>query len=313
MMNFNTFNLVPVDPGFADANSDFSNADYVIFGVPFDATASHLSGAHRGPSGIREESYNFETYLMDLDVELEYLNICDLGDIGFENIESNQADILESVRALTEYIMDKEKLPIIIGGEHSISESSIDAFMLKYGRLGGLAVIIDAHLDFRDEYMRNPHSHACVTRRIVDRWGIDSVCLIGVRSGCRREVQKAREMGLRYFSSMDVRRNGIVEVLESLDTDISIRDRPLYLSIDIDGIDPSQAPGTGTPEPWGLNSWDIRRMMDELKGQIVVMDVMEVSPKVEKYITPGLAGKLIRRLIGLKETKVQHPGWLDKI
>ena len=70
-MNHNAFNLVPVDPGFADANSDFSTADYAIFGVPFDATASHLSGAYMGPAGIREESYNFETYLMDLDVELK--------------------------------------------------------------------------------------------------------------------------------------------------------------------------------------------------------------------------------------------------
>jgi agmatinase len=313
MMDYSAFNLVEVDPGFADANSDFASSDYVIFGVPFDATASHLSGAHKGPEGIRQESYNFETFLLDLEVELEYLKICDLGDINFENIESNQADILESVRILTKYILNQGKFPIIIGGEHSISEGGADAFMEKYGRLGGLVLIVDAHLDFREEYMGNPRSHACVTRRIVDRWGIDSVCLLGVRSGCRREIRNARDMGLRYFTSMDVRRRGVVEVLESWDTDISIRDRPIYLSIDIDGIDPSNAPGTGTPEPWGLDSWDMRRLLDELKGQVVALDVMEVSPEVEKYVTPGLAGKIIRRLIGLKETKVQHLGWLDKI
>jgi len=312
-MDPNAFNLVSVEPRFADANSEFSAADYVIFGVPFDSTASHMSGAYKGPQGIRAESYNFETYLLDLDVELEDLNICDLGDIGLENTETNQADILESVRLLTELTLEEGKFPIIMGGEHSISEGGVDAFMEKYGKLGGLALIVDAHLDFRDEYMGNTHSHACVTRRIVDRWGVDSVCLLGVRSGCRREVKKAKEMGLRYFTSMDVKRRGIVEVLESWDTDISIRDRPIYLSVDIDGIDQSNAPGTGTPEPWGLNTWDIRRLLDELRGQIVAMDIMEVSPVVEKFVPPGLAGKIIRRLIGLKETRVQHLGWLDKI
>ncbi|MBN1391146.1 MAG: agmatinase, partial [Candidatus Thermoplasmatota archaeon] len=312
-MRSNEVDLRVVEPPFADAGSDFDSSRYVIFGVPYDATVAHRKGASGAPAIIREETYNFETYLMDLEVELEEIPICDIGDVVVNNIDVEQEKMLRDVHKISSFLLEEEKIPILMGGEHSITEASVNAFMEMYQKKGGIAVILDAHLDFRNEYLDNPHSHACVTRRLVERWGADSIFLIGVRSGCAEEVDEAKRMGLRYVTSRQVQALNITDIIDDWDSGFSIRDRPIYLSIDIDGIDPAYAPGTGTPEPWGMTSWDVLRIMEELYQNVRAMDVMEISPEIERYATPALAGKLIRQMIGLKEMKLKDPTWLEKV
>jgi agmatinase len=292
--------LVEVDPPFADSLSDFESAGFVIFGVPFDATVTHGSGASKAPDVIRRETYNFETYLMDLDIDLEDVPMCDIGNVVVTNTEEGQLKMLEDVESLTEFLLEEGKVPLIIGGEHSISEASINGFMDKYHKKGGIAIMIDAHLDFREEYMDNPHSHACVTRRLTEKWGSDSIFVIGVRSGSKEEVKDANGMELRYVTSNQVRRQGITQIIDDWDSGYSIRERPIYLSIDIDGLDPAYAPGTGTPEPWGITSIELLSIMKELFRSILAMDVVEVTPEIEGHVTPGLAGKIIRQMIGMK-------------
>jgi arginase/agmatinase len=238
---------------------------------------------------------------MDLGIDLEDVPICDIGNVVVNNTETGQIKMLEDVQSLTEFLLDEGKTPLIMGGEHSITEASVNGFMDIFHKKGGIAILIDAHLDFRDEYMENPHSHACVTRRLVEKWGSDSIFVIGVRSGCSEEVEDAIRLDLRFVTSNQVRRQGITEILDDWDTGFSIRERPIYLSIDIDGLDPSYAPGTGTPEPWGITSLDLRRIIEELHRNVLALDIMEVSPGIEGHITPGLAGKIIRQMIGLKE------------
>jgi len=312
-MRSNGVDLKEVDPLFADAHSDFKSAAYAIFGVPFDATVSHRSGAAEAPYYIRTETYNFETYLMDLDVELENISITDIGDLVVDNSVEGQAKMLTDVHNLISLLLNEGKIPLMMGGEHSVTEASVNAFMEQFQKKGGMAVILDAHLDFRDEYLGNPHSHACVTRRLMDKWGDDSLFLIGVRSGCSEEVADAENMGLRYVTSRQVQTQTISDIIDDWDSGYSIRDRPIYLSIDIDALDPAYAPGTGTPEPWGITSWDVLRIMEELHRNILAIDVMEVSPQVEKFTTPALAGKLLRQMIGLKEMDISNPTWLEKV
>lgn len=302
-----------VDPAFADAGSELDISRYAIFGAPFDATVSHRSGASKAPDAIRLETYNFETFLMDLDVELQDVDISDLGDIVLSNDEKDQENVISNIAALTGSLLDEEKIPIMMGGEHSVSEGAVDAFMTRYSRQGGMVVILDAHLDFRDEYMGNPHSHACTARRIAEKWGTDSLCMIGVRSASREEMRDAEDMGLRYATARKVRSQGILDILDQWDSGFSIKDRPIYLSIDIDGLDPSYAPGTGTPEPWGLTSFHLQSLLEGLYKNIFAMDVVEVSPEIEPFITPGLAGKTIRQFIGLMEMKIKNPTWLEKV
>lgn len=292
--------LTEVDPVFADSHSDFESSDFVIFGVPFDATVTHRSGASKAPDAIRVETYNFETYLMDIDVDLEDIPMCDIGNIVTTNTEEGQVKMLEDVESLTEFLLEEGKIPLIMGGEHSITEASVNGFMDVFHKKGGIAIIVDAHLDFREEYMDNPHSHACVTRRLMEKWGDDSIFVIGIRSGSMEEVRDASRLGLRYVTSGQVRRQGITEIIDDWDSGFSIRERPIYLSIDIDGLDPSHAPGTGTPEPWGISSIDLLTIIEELYRNVLAMDVVEVTPEIEGHITPGLAGKIIRQMIGLK-------------
>ncbi len=298
---------------FADCNSDLRSSKYVVFGVPYDATASHRPGASGGPRAIREETYNFETFLMDLDVELDDLALIDIGDIVLNNTEDGQQKMIADTRAVTSFILKEGKFPLMMGGEHSVTEGAVDAFMEMYHNKGGIVVIVDAHLDFRNEYLGNPHSHACIVRRILERWGPDSVVLMGARSGCKSEVLAAEKLELNYVTTKQVHQEGVHTVVEAWDGALSLKDRPIYLSIDIDGLDPSYAPGTGTPEPWGLSSGEVLLLLEELRSNILAMDVVEVSPNIERYITPGLAGKLMRQMIGLKEMIVQNPTWLEKI
>ncbi len=311
-MSQNGLDLREPEPRFADCNSGFSEADYVLYGIPFDATVSHEGGASKAPAFIRKESFNFETYLMDLDVELEDAKMADIGDLELINTLEGQSAIIEDSKKLASFILDQGKLPIMIGGEHSVSEGPMNAFMEMFHRKGGLIVVLDAHLDFRQQYLDNPHSHASVTRRLFDIWGPKSICVIGARSGCREEVKEARSLGLRFVTSRQVLDQGIHEVIEAWDSSFSLKDRPLYLSIDMDAIDPSFAPGTGTPEPWGLSTSVIQHILGELYTNVRSFDLVEVSPDCEPFITPSLAGKMIRQFIGLKEKRRVSPDWLFK-
>jgi agmatinase len=311
-MSQNGLGLKEPDPRFAECNSGFTDAYYIFYGIPFDATVSHKGGASKAPNTMRKESYNFETYLLDLGVELEEAKMADIGDLEIENSLEGQSSMIENSEKLAAFILENGKLPLMMGGEHSVSEGPMNAFMEAQHKKGGLIVVLDAHLDFRQQYLDNPHSHASITRRLFERWGPKSICIIGARSGCREEVEEARDLGLRFVTSRQVQEQGIHEVLETWDTAFSIRDRPIYLSIDMDVIDPSFAPGTGTPEPWGLSTMVIQHILGELYSNVQSIDLVEVSPDCESFITPSLAAKLLRQFVGLKEKRRISPDWLFK-
>ena len=145
-------------PFFADAESSFAEGHFVIFGVPFDGTCSHRKGTSQAPKSIREESYNFETYLFEHDVDLEDVPFHDLGDILCANLD----EMLGGVGSTVERILEAGKFPVIIGGEHSLTPPAVR----KFHDVG--VVILDAHLDFRDHYLDEPNSHACAARRVFD-------------------------------------------------------------------------------------------------------------------------------------------------
>jgi agmatinase len=307
MMVRPSYRLTKPDPVFADCNAKLEDAAYVFFGVPYDASVSHLSGASGAPPRIRKESYNFETFLMDISVELDEVPMHDMGDLVLKNDLEGQKAVQEHVSEIFGSILEHGRFPLMMGGEHSVSIASADAFMERFGSKGGMVVVIDAHLDFREQYLDNPLSHACFSRRVFEKWGKDSVAIFGARSGCREEYEAAREKELTFFTSRFIHDRGIHEAINALDESKAIKGRPIYLSIDIDGIDPAYAPGTGTPEPWGLTPWDVLQIMQELRTGIKAMDVNEISPSVEEFITPGLGAKLLRQMVGLKEMKDPNP------
>ena len=281
---------------FADTVINYSGYEkFAIFGAPFDKTYSFKPGAIRGPGAIRDSSYNFETFMFQHGTDMTDIPVWDAGDIDEHNIPENA---VEDVYFLSSDILNKNIIPIMMGGEHSLSFGMVKALKEKYDDFK--LIIIDAHLDFRDEYLGMKNSHACFCRRASEIIGTENILTVGVRSICKEEFDEAISSNLKFISSFEI-----------LDNEKSITDikefaahSPVYLSIDIDGIDPAYAPGTGTPEPFGLTSLFVKNLIDVLDTNIVAMDIMEVAPSGYDDITPFLAARLIREFISVKWKRI---------
>ena len=272
---------------FADAEASFNDAKFVFYGYPFDGTACFRKGTSKAPDEIRKHSYNFETYLMELGIDL-----CDVSanDWGNLKITKNQDKNEKSLTELVSKIVGVSKFPIGIGGEHSLTPAAVQAVHSKYPNLS--VVILDAHLDFRHEYEGNSKSHATVTRRVSEIVGLDKVRSIGIRSVSQSEISEARAVGLKFLES------GWIELREYLADVIDELDGPVYLSLDMDAIDPAFAPGVGTPEPFGMTPYEVLQTINFFADRIVGFDCVEVCPKYDNGNTSALAARIIRHLVG---------------
>ncbi len=272
---------------FADADASLDDAEIVLYGVPFDRTASFRSGARLGPNAIREASWNFENYMMDHGFPLTDIKVCDLG-----NTEAfgPTKDMVDGVRQRSADIVRKGKIPIVLGGEHSIAPASVMGFEKDIGVLG-----IDAHLDFRDQYLNDKFSHACSARRISDHVGVDDVVYMGVRSFSKEESEDIERLGLTYVSAFDIHESGIDRALDRALK--AVGEEKIYLTIDIDGIDPAYAPAVGNPEPFGITPLQVKSLIDRLGPRLVGMDINEVSPGWDHGQTALLAARLVRETI----------------
>jgi len=270
---------------FADADAVFSYGKYVIIGVPLDISGTHRRGTDRAPESVRQESYNFETFLYDLGIDLADVPIHDMGDLPTSNVRLDVFDAIGKILAAG-------KIPIMMGGEHSITPYAVEAFS------DAAVLVFDAHLDYRNEYEGDEYNHACATRRIDEIISPEKVLPVGVRSICKEEFEDAREHGLEYITAEQVKNMGTKELMNFID---DIMPGNIYVSIDMDGIDPAFAPGVGTPEPFGLDPVVVRDVIRHLAPRIVGMDIVEVNPSFDNDNTAALAAKLIRDFIGAKE------------
>ncbi|HNT72817.1 MAG TPA: arginase family protein, partial [Methanothrix sp.] len=159
-------------------------------------------------------------------------------------------------------------------------------------------IVLGAHLDLRDEYGGTRYSHACASRRILELSGVSGYASIGIRSGDLKEYLYAEERGVSYHTSDEVRERGIEAVLEEALAEVGTDE--IYLSIDFDAIDPAFAPGVGTPEPFGLSSWDVRYVVDRVAPKAVGLDANEIAPQYDGGQTASLGAKLIREFIAAK-------------
>ncbi|MDD4163280.1 MAG: agmatinase [Methanothrix sp.] len=283
--------------GFADAEAELKDADYVVVGLPFDCTASFRTGSRDGPDAIRLASFNFESYDHYYDVDLATLTICDLGnmELGADPAYAD-ATIKEGFA-----LLPRTAIPIFLGGEHSITPPIVESLAQRsaQGTLGTLGVLVlDAHLDLREEYGCTRYSHACASRRILEKEGVKAYASIGIRSGCKEEFSFAKENEVPYFSALDVKEKGIDYVLDrALE---SLNCERLYLSIDLDVLDPAFAPAVGNPEPFGLTSWDVKRVIERTAPWAVGLDINELTPTYDHGETALLAARLAREFIAAK-------------
>ncbi len=274
---------------FADADSNYEESRFVILGVPFDRSSSFRQGSAEAPGQIREASYNFEEYQLEYDFNIKNARIYDAGNL--DGLKSTKEVVERTKEAVAAYIKD-EKFPILLGGEHTLTAGAVQAFE-------DIAMVsIDAHLDFRQEYLGDEYGHACVTRRASDILGIDNIAVIGVRSISNEEMKEdARPF---FISGLDVAEEGIEHAIRRLL--VHLKEERIYLTIDMDGIDPAYAPGVGTPEPFGLTPYDVKGIIDALAGRLVGMDVVEVCPPYDNGNTSALAARIVRMAIAAVST-----------
>lgn len=255
----------------------------VLIGVPFDATSTFRAGSRHGPAAIRWASQSIETYSPVVRCDLEDVSFADEGDLDVggmtpEAMVDSLAVRVESLPAAT--------LPVILGGEHTVTLGVVRALA---GRHRDLAVLqLDAHTDLRDEYEGRRVSHATVMRRILEIVAPGSVVAVGIRAGTREEFLLST--GLRYSARRLATSPELWTWLEG---------RPVYITIDIDVLDPADAPGTGNPEPEGVSALDLLAFVRRLGGlRVVGLDLVEVSPPYDPSGRTGvLAATILREAI----------------
>ncbi|MCQ6253736.1 agmatinase [Methanocaldococcus sp.] len=270
---------------FMMANSSFEESDGVIFSVPYDGTTSFKPGTREGGNAIRISSWGLETYSPILDRDLSELKYCDLKDL---DLYGNQEEIFNTVYSVSKEILKEGKKIIVFGGEHSITYPIVKAVKDVYKDI--IVIQFDAHCDLRDEYLGNKLSHACVMRRIYEL--TKNIFQFGIRSGDREEWEFAKKNNI--YLKMDLMNKDDLKYIIELN-------KLIYLTIDIDVLDPAYAPGTGTPEPCGFTTKELLNslyLLKKVKDKIVGFDIVEVSPIYDPAnITAITAAKIVRELM----------------
>ena len=282
--------------GFADARSDIEDADFVIFGLPFDSTTSFRSGSRDAPDAMRHASYNFETYDQRHDIDLADIPICDIGNMG---LGSDPACAWEAIKSGLS-TLPEEAITVAMGGEHSITPPIVEH--LASTTEGGLGVIVlDAHLDLREEYGCTVFSHACVSRRVLEMDGVSGFVSIGIRSGSKEEFRFAADNRISFFTCEDVSLSGIDGVLdEALAALEASGYERIYLSLDFDVIDPAYAPAVGNPEPFGLSPKDVAAVIDRLAPVVAGLDITEITPAYDHGQTAILGARMAREFMATR-------------
>jgi len=273
---------------FADAESSFNDADFVIFGVPYDKTSSFRLGASKAPKEIRQASWNFETYNIKTGNDLRDIRFHDYGDLDV--INDTPDNMVKKVNKFASELISKNKFPIALGGEHSITPGIVSAFPKDTA-----VVSLDAHMDFRQEYEDESNNHACAIRRIADHIDIKNIAVLGIRSAEKEEFEEAKKQNLFYIDSYNIKENGIKNAIEQ--TKKYLGNKKIYLTLDIDVIDPAYAPGTSTPEPFGISSFDVLECIKAFSLQLVGFDVVEVCPPYDTGETSLFVAKIVRFLL----------------
>jgi len=271
---------------FIGSSEDYKSSKVVMIGAPMDFTTSFRPGARQGPERIRTTSYVLEEYSVYLNKSLNDFTYYDAGDIIMPC--GNILESLKRIGTAVEALLCDDKFPLLFGGEHLVSLPVIEKIAKKYT---GLTVLhFDAHADLRAEYMGERYSHATVMRRVVEIIGGNNLYQFGIRSGDRDEIEFGHKNTNIYI-------NQLIEPLEKIS--MKLKDKPIYITLDIDIVDPAFAPGTGTPEPAGVSSREILEALYLLKDlNVVGMDIVEVSPVYDQSErTSILAAKLAREAI----------------
>jgi agmatinase len=275
--------LSPISNCFISCDKSFESAENIIMGIPYDGTSSFRPGSRFAPDAIRSSSYGMETYSPMLDSDLADMLNCDIGDI--ELSFGNKKNILAEIESAASEVFRRGKRLISIGGEHLVTLPLFNALSASLKTTDICVIHLDAHADLRDDYMGEKLSHATVIRRVSETTGTANIFQYGIRSGTKEEfdlIKKAGTMNTSFDKLADC-----------------INGRPVYLTIDLDVLDPASFPGTGTPEPGGWQFCDIYKILPIIKQlNVKAADIVELSPHYDHSGVSSITGaKVLRELL----------------
>lgn len=270
---------------FIGCDNEYDESKIVIFGAPFDSTTSYRPGTRFASSAMRNESFGIETYSPYQDKDLTDIKVFDGGDL--ELCFGSPESALNDIENFSAQILSDGKMPLMIGGEHLVTLGSVRAVAKKYPDL--CIIHFDAHADLRDNYLGQKLSHACVMRRCHELVGDGNIFQFGIRSGDREEFLWGRE----HVITNKFNFRGLEKLHEI------IKNRPVYFTIDLDVLDPSCFPGTGTPEAGGVTFTELMLAVQTVSTMnTVAIDVNELSPALDQSgASTALACKLLREIL----------------
>jgi len=268
--------------------NDNSESVAVIFGVPFDSTHSYKPGCRFGPDVIRDAFNNIEIFQPEFGIDLETVNINDLGNTKHTVVAT---EMLQMVENITSELKKQNKQLIILGGEHLITLGSFTCFPKDTG-----FVVFDAHYDLRDQYADIKLSHAAYLRRIIEKRGSENIVHVGARAFVKEELAFLKEHNVVTVSDKEIRDGNGPKLLK----DITSTFDSIYLSIDLDVLDPAFAPGVGNPEAVGISSRELYDLVTTLQNKkIVSADIVELNPTYDNGATASMAAKMISTIIAM--------------
>jgi len=285
----------PVPPdnfgGLSEEDSLYEKARAVIFPIPLERTTTYEHGTRNGPSAILAASRNMELYDDELDCEI-YRDAGIATAPAIDTMDGTLDEVITEIFTAQCEFLEDGKLPVALGGEHSLTPPLVRAVAKKYGDLSVLQ--IDAHADLRDEYQGNPSSHASAMRRVVE---ICPAVQVGIRSLSVEEANAIPRLKTRIYWARDIARAPLKDWIAKVIADLSPN---VYLTVDLDGFDPSIVPATGTPEPGGLDWYQVTSLIRAVASQkkIVGMDVVELLPQPGDHASDFLAAKLVYKTLG---------------
>ncbi len=270
---------------FSGYQTKFEEAKYVVLGVPFDLTSTYRPGARFAPAAVREASLNLETYSFRTGINIEDLKIHDLGDL---HMSGKVDETLKRLRSVAKDLLDANKTPVVIGGEHTLTLGMMQAVEKNVA-----VVSFDAHLDLRNEYMGRAISHATFMRRIKQQVDPKEILEIGTRAVCREELDYAKTADIKFLTVQGIRKDGSLNALKNIRKILSNCDK-IYLTIDMDVLDPAFAPAVQNPEPDGLSTHEFLDILCNVCDErVIAFDLVEVTPHYDHGVTAVQAAKMM--------------------
>ena len=277
---------------FSGLQKPFAEAKYVIFGIPFDATSTYRTGARFGPNAIRQASLNIETYSFRSKIDLEDLALYDAGDLP---VSPDAEKTVDMTRLVVEDILAAGKMPVILGGEHTVTLGVAKGLGTRAVKTA--IVSFDAHLDLRCEFLGSTISHTTFMQLISEEVKPAKIVEVGTRSACKEELSYAKKAGVEFFTSQQIIKQGPEHIAEQLKQKLAPYEN-LYLTVDMDVLDPAFAPAVQNPEPEGITTTALLDIACALcDKRMIGFDVLEIAPIYDQGVSALVAAKVMFEML----------------